>query len=283
MAQYLPRDPFASERGHPPARPSAPSPRSRPAGRSAGTPRVVGRAGAGLRSQTSKATWASSEGAARAGLAGEQKTAQILNDVAESVRREGRVVVLHDLTIPGTKANIDHAVLVSGATGSRIFLIDSKVWKPGGYWTMPAFPGALIGMRGRTYRGTSRFPSAEKHTMEMATDRLLAYLDKAGSRAVIEQPWVVVWPSSNRVALRLSRARVPGARLVHGERFESLATRTFRARIGAGTVDEHTLGLLSALVTSTGRAHRDPNPIETPTLYPASSAPLGLDEHRWGA
>lgn len=109
--------------------------------------------------------------------------------------------MLHDLRIPipGIKANIDHVVI----SGRRVLLIDTKVWKPGIYWT---FAGA-------TRRGVERFTPADKRTMPMAADAIRRHLD--GFDARLLAPLVTVWPS--RLApMSLLFARSPGSRLVLG-------------------------------------------------------------------
>jgi hypothetical protein len=55
----------------------------------------------------------------RRGVAGEQQTARLLDRLG----RDG-YVVLHDLAMPGSPANVDH--LVIGPSG--VFVIDSKQW-----------------------------------------------------------------------------------------------------------------------------------------------------------
>jgi hypothetical protein len=56
----------------------------------------------------------------RHGAAGERRTARLLNPLA----RQGWVV-LHDLAVPGSRANIDHLVIGSGG----VFVIDSKQYR----------------------------------------------------------------------------------------------------------------------------------------------------------
>jgi len=90
--------------------------------RSAGV--VLGRPGSGLES----AGWAVNGEVARIGRTGEVRTAALLDSLAA---RPGGPAVLHDLRIPGGSANVDHVVV----TGSRVHVVDAKVWAPGVYWT----------------------------------------------------------------------------------------------------------------------------------------------------
>jgi len=48
-------------------------------------------------------------------------------------------------------ANVDHMVV----TGRTVYLLDSKMWKTGRYWTV----------FGKTRRGMERIDWADKHTM----------------------------------------------------------------------------------------------------------------------
>jgi len=167
---------------------------------------VVGRAGGGL----SGATWAKNAEVARIGQGGEVRTGRVLDELA---RRPGGPTVLHDLNIPipGFTANIDH-VVVSGRT---VHLIDSKVWKPGFYWTI----------RGRTFRGLSRFAFADKKTMPMAVEVISRYLARRQVSAEVAHPLMVLWPSSARTVTTTWALRSPGVRVVLGDRFAARARR----------------------------------------------------------
>src|SRR3954453_8392557 len=85
---------------------------------------IYGTAAAGL----NNAAWARNQDVADIGAAGEKRTAQILDGFA------GKAAILHDLRIPipGISANIDHVVV----SGRRVLILDSKVWKPGIYWSL---------------------------------------------------------------------------------------------------------------------------------------------------
>jgi Nuclease-related domain len=96
----------------------------------------------------------------RRGAAGERRTARLLG----SLERQGWVV-LHDLAVPGSRANIDH--LVIGLSG--VFVIDSKQSRPPPLrpvraavaWPVPARSYLASGvLRGRPSRpGPCRPPS----------------------------------------------------------------------------------------------------------------------------
>ena len=152
-----------------------------------------GRAGGSLEN----ATWAANAAVAAAGRRGEQATARVLDWHA----RNGKAV-MHDLRmpIPGMSLNIDHVVVA----GNTVVLVDSKLWRPGFYWTWA----------GRTFRGLRRARHVDKQTMLMARESIGAYLDRhqlsAGIRCV-----VAAWPSSDHSPLRLWAAATPGAELIN--------------------------------------------------------------------
>lgn len=176
--------------------------------RSAGV--VLGRPGAGLES----AGWAVNAEVARIGRTGEVRTAVLLDALAA---RPGGPAVLHDLRIPGGSANVDHVVV----TGSRVQMVDAKVWAPGTYWTWA----------GVTRRGLERFAAADKRTMGFAVDALARFLTARGVVHEMAVPLVVVWPSSTSRSMRLRLLRVPGAETVTAEVF---ARRVGRSRPRAG-------------------------------------------------
>lgn len=164
--------------------------------------RVLGTPGGSLKNSSS---WLAGDGGtAKVGLAGERHTASFLATLAA---KEGGPTVLHDLRIPipGIKANIDH-IVVSGHT---VTIIDSKVWKPGFYWTVG----------GMTFRGRERFRPAEKKTMPMAQEAIFAHLRKAGVEFRLRRPLLVVWASSGAPSMRLWALRSPGARTTDGGAF----------------------------------------------------------------
>lgn len=151
---------------------------------------IYGRAATGLQD----AGWAVNEGVARAGSKGEQKTEGLLNGFAL------KAAVMHDLRVPlpGFKSNIDHAVV----SGSSVLLIDSKLWKPGFYWS-------LLGPR----RGWEKVPHAGK-SQDYITRAVTSYLK--GTPARVETPRLVVWSSRDGQPLSTWALRVPGAVVVNG-------------------------------------------------------------------
>lgn len=205
------------------------NPADRPGGaveaarRRAGGPQVVGRAGAGL---DGGASWAANAEVARHGLAGERKTGEVLE---RAVSKAPGTVVLHDLAIPipGFSANIDHALV----SGDRVLLIDSKAWASGFYWTVG----------GVTRRGFSKFPPADKRTVELASERISTMLERRGTPAVLERPLVAVWATRGRVSLRW--AQMPGGDLIEGR---SLGRRA--ARFLDEPADRRIVDALSRLV-----------------------------------
>lgn len=136
--------------------------------------------------------WAANQDVARIGAAGEQRTAEILDRLAN---QPGGPDVIHDcrIPIPGISANIDHIVV----SGADVWLIDSKVWKPGFYWTLG----------GTTRRGLTRFPPADKRTLPMAADGIRGFL-RTGAR--IHQ-LLVIWPSNQSTPLRTFAYHPAGA------------------------------------------------------------------------
>ncbi|KAB1645447.1 NERD domain-containing protein [Pseudoclavibacter sp. CFCC 14310] len=174
--------------------------------------RVIGVPGGSLQHSEG---WAANEDVARIGRTGELRTAEVLNRLA---MRPGGADVIHDcrIPIPGISANIDHIVV----SGSDVWLIDSKVWKPGFYWTF----------RGVSRRGGERFPFADKKTLPMAEQAVRGFL-RTGARV---HCLLVVWPSNDHAVLRLGLYRPRGARAVAGPRFarhQTIRTKPGRQQI----------------------------------------------------
>lgn len=151
-----------------------------------------GRAGTGLSGNTG---WAVSDGAAKAGANGEKKTEAVLAPFA------GKAAVLHDLTvpIPGFKANIDHVVV----SGRRVMLIDTKVWKPGFYWTF----------LGKNRRGFERVDHTAKD-QSYITRAVASYLQ--GTGAEVSSPVLAVWCSRANDKTSTWALTVPGASVIAG-------------------------------------------------------------------
>lgn len=190
---------------------------------------VIGRAAASL---NDSAAWAD-QGRAAVGAKGEKATAGVLNALA---REPGGPSVVHDarIPIPGVKANIDHLVV----SGRNVTIIDSKMWKPGFYWT--AF--------GRSFRGLTAFPSADKKTLPMAVNGIEKYLAARGIKATVKRSLLVVWPSNRGASLNLTFLRSPEANAVTGDALQASARRL----VGRRTADPLVLAALAELVY-TGR------------------------------
>lgn len=145
---------------------------------------------------------------------------------------------MHDLTIPGSRANIDHLVI----SGDKILIVDSKVWKPGRYWTLA----------GKTRRGVERFTPAEKKTVEMARERLDALLSKSGVPHQLVTPILVVWPSRRDGAVRSSMLRVPGARVIAGDRLEAYVGKFITKNAANGIIVRHLTPLVPKAARNAG-------------------------------
>lgn len=189
------------------------------------TGHILGKAGTGLED----AKWAKNENVARIGQAGEFRSAHILNT---KVAAPGGATVLHDLMIPDKRytANIDHAVVV----GRRVYLIDTKVWKPGFLWTLGS----------KTYRGTQRFEAAETRTMSLAIRSIEAYLLSKSVKVDAVIPVVVVWPSRDGKVSTWAM-KFPGAQVMSGFKFE----RKARKMAGRKPADPTLVNALAELLT----------------------------------
>lgn len=157
---------------------------------------VFGRPATGLKD----ASWAKNETVARIGASGEVRTAAEL-DVFGS-----QAAVFHDLRvpIPNFKSNIDHVVV----TGKRVLIIDTKVWKPGFYWT--------LGAAGR--RGLKRFDYLEKDQTWLleAVERYLA-----GTGAKIQPVHIAVWPHGPG-KVNTTFLKIPGAKVIPASKVRDL-------------------------------------------------------------
>ena len=195
---------------------------------------MIGVPGGGL----VNAHWAQNDEVAAIGRRGERRTANALDVLAS----ENGPTVLHDLVIPitGITANIDH-VFVSGHT---VVIVDTKVWRPGFYWTV-----------GKTRRGLSLFPAADKRTLPMAADAIGALLDRSGIRYHKTKLLMVVWPSNDRARCSLWAYRPQGAaQVVTGGRIE----RGARTILPSKPADQAIVAALAPLVSSirNGRVRR---------------------------
>jgi len=186
---------------------------------------VIGRPGGSL----VDASWAKNAAVADIGRGGEQRTAAVLNDLA---RVPGGPTVLHDLRIPipGFSANIDHVVVA----GSRVTIIDSKVWRHGVYWTLS----------GRTRRGLAVVDFADKKTLPTAHAALRRHLDARMTRDTVFGPNILaVWPSGDG-PLSTFAYRPQDAIVVHGKALRRRLPRL----TGATPADPVIVQILSQLV-----------------------------------
>lgn len=156
----------------------------------------LGRAGRGL----DDASWAANAAVAKIGQDAEVLTGRALLEftaLGPSVINDLRI------PIPGFTANIDHVVV----SGNRVLIIDSKAWAGGFYWTAG----------GRTRRGGTLFPEADKKTLPTAVAALERYFRSQGVGEVhFERPLLAVWP---RQSANFLLYRPQGnARVTHGSR-----------------------------------------------------------------
>jgi hypothetical protein len=153
---------------------------------------TYGRAATGLSGDTG---WAASHGAAQAGARGEKQTEEALRQFAD------QAAVLHDLRVPitGFNANIDHVIV----SGKRVLILDTKVWKPGFYWSFA----------GVNRRGFERVDHTAKDQSYIAK-AMRAYLKTTG--AVVGEPHLVVWCSRRGGKASTWALGVPGARVTSG-------------------------------------------------------------------
>ncbi len=187
--------------------------------------RVYGTPGGSL----TNAGWAANAEVALIGQRGEQKTAVVLDRVASL---PGGPTVLHDLMIPGYRANIDHVVV----SGNVITLLDSKVWRPGFYWTFG----------GITRRGLTRFAPADRKTMALAAKQVGSYLSERGISYGLATPLVVVWPSTSGKSSSFGLMHNSGATVVPATVFQ----RKTKSLIGRKPANPH---IVNALVTLLAR------------------------------
>lgn len=175
-------------------------------------PRMIGRAGAGL----DNADWAANREVAAIGQGGELRTAAVLHQAL--LAGERGPTVMHDLMLPvrGVKANIDHVVV----SGRDVWLFDSKVWKPGVYWTFG----------GHTRRGWSlkKIGYMDKKTAAMARQSITELLSAYGIRAKVHRTVLVVWSSSKHGKPNLVWYKPVGARPMAGESLQRFCRHMHR-------------------------------------------------------
>ncbi|MDB6425892.1 nuclease-related domain-containing protein [Curtobacterium sp. 20TX0008] len=157
-----------------------------------------------------------SSSANQVGAAGERRTAALLDRVAAA---ENGPTVLHDLRIPGARANLDHVVV----SGADVWLLDTKVWRPGFYMTVFGNTWRLGGA------GIARFAPGDKRTLPMAAKAIQAHLDAAGTRGRVRGSALVIWPSSTTPrSLRLWAYRPKEARALSEQGLRRLLRTTAR-------------------------------------------------------
>jgi hypothetical protein len=170
-------------------------------------PQIIGHPGGSLGTKDLKSQFGNR---ADIGARAEQKTAtMVLNPICE----RGGATVLHDVRLHSTnrsggsrEGNIDH-ILISGTS---VFLIDTKMWQPGFYWTFG----------GTSRRGLTKVPHLDKGTMEWARNFIEKVLSERRVTYTIKGVYIFVWPSrDDGTSLRLYHPRGAQAVLAsHGDR-----------------------------------------------------------------
>ncbi|QUL80638.1 nuclease-related domain-containing protein [Brevibacterium sp. SMBL_HHYL_HB1] len=175
-------------------------------------PRIFGVAGGSLEDAPS---WAANAQVAEQGRRGELATAHILDELAQ--RTDGPTVI-HDVMLPGLRANIDHILI----TDRTVWVIDAKVYAPGVLWTLG----------GKTRRGFSEFPYPDKHTMEIARSVVVKALRASGAEDFEVRCLLAIWPSRGKV--RAIGFRPRGSEYVIGR---SRIARRLRRAASSGRAD----------------------------------------------
>jgi len=211
-------------------------------------PPIIG-SPAGSLLDASAASWAGD--AAAAGARGELRTAEVLATFAA----RGGPTVIHDLNVPivGNSGNIDHVVV----SGRDVWLIDSKLWMPGTYWTW----------HGVTRRGRSVFPPADKRFMGFAAAAIGQYLVRLKVPAKVRTPLIVVWPSRQTGRMTLWFYWPQDARALPGS---ALAT-TGRRLFSGAAADPRIVSALAALARSSPSGRNRPDH-SSPGFVSASDA-----------
>lgn len=236
------------------------SSRSLPPGESLGV------AGGGL----GDADWAANADVARIGQQGERRTGEILDRMCAE---PGGATVLHDVRIPGSRANVDHVVI----TGRQVWLIDSKVWRPGLYWRLGD----------RAYRGMERFEPAERKTTSMAAARLANHLQRELRSQVSMSDFtttVIAWPSRHegRLSLlmlgRVGKTPLVGPKVFGWLTHSMIGTKTRLGRPRDRAADPRIVQVLSRLLVTPTSSRADWEAAE----YVASRDQLATAGHSGG-
>lgn len=180
---------------------------------------IYGRAATGLQDTS----WAVNEAVAKMGVKGEKKSEEVLNRFGD------HAAVMHDLRIPipGFKANIDHVIV----SGKRVMILDSKMWKPGFYWTLS----------GTNRRGLEKVPHTAKD-QGYVQRAIISHL--SGTGAEVGAPKLAVWPSREDKGLNLALLKVPGASVFAG----TALARVVRRFIGRTPADDLIVARLATLL-----------------------------------
>lgn len=164
-------------------------------------PQIIGRPGGSLGSQGLKKQFGDR---ADIGAQAELRTAR---EILDPLCKPGGPTVMHDLRLRSTnrsggtrEANIDHVVV----SGNSVFIIDTKTWQPGFYWTFGK----------TTRRGMTKVAHLDKGTMEWANNYIARVLNDHGVKHRIGGSFLFVWPSRGE-AINLTFYRPRGAKAVN--------------------------------------------------------------------
>lgn len=187
----------------------------------------IGSPGASL---ADSGTWAQDANVGAVARMGEVRTARVLDAAAA---RPGGFTALHDLTLPGSRANIDHVIV----SGQLVLPLDSKVWGQGRYVTTG----------GVTTRDGQQFAAADSQSVVKAATRLAALLPDP--RVEVADPWLLVWPSPTAERRPdIAQVAVPGLRVLRAEEgLKVLSGRRYRR-----AADPDVVEVLAGLVVEQG-------------------------------
>lgn len=181
---------------------------------------------------------------AKTDLAGQQMAAkreEMTAAVIDTHARVGAATVLHDLTVPSKRmtSNIDHIVVC----GDDVWLLDTKNWAPGFYWTM----------RGTSRRGFKKTPHIDKQTLVTNANQVAGMLRNHGCAPRSVRTMVVVWPSQRASATRTWALDIPGAGTIPASALDRWARATMdRSKPANPQIVELLVPLLSRKPRPTG-------------------------------
>jgi len=155
----------------------------------------------------------------KVGAAGEVKTAEIIRAYQSTLPESRRFTVVHDIMLPSDKytVNIDHLII----TGSRLVVLDSKVWQPARY--VSAF-GHVYRMGNGSFFG--RFEPAEKQTVQLICNVLAKRFGIPVNGAL------VVWSSKYNSEPKLGLYRPKGIKVLTGADLHRQLPRYVRSQAG---------------------------------------------------